>query len=160
MRSRRTLEESGFKEQIGAGVILTGGMTKLDGIRELASAIFDNAPVRIAKPKEIDGLFESLRDPSHATAIGLILYGAGEFTPYEIDSNKKLRFREERIEPTKHTSQDNFDDMEIDNNESINIPKLPSSNDAKEKLKDLAAIQEEQSEGVFSKLWNRLTQLF
>ncbi len=156
----KILEESGFKEQIGAGVILTGGMTKLDGIRELASAIFDNAPVRIAKPKEIDGLFESLRDPSHATAIGLILYGAGEFTPYEIDSNKKLRFREERIEPTKHTSQDNFDDMEIDNNESINIPKLPSSNDAKEKLKDLAAIQEEQSEGVFSKLWNRLTQLF
>ncbi|AFL68780.1 cell division protein FtsA [Sulfurospirillum barnesii] len=154
----KTLEDSGFKEQIGAGVVLTGGMTKLEGIRELASAIFDNMPIRVAKPKEIDGLFETLRDPSYATAIGLILYGGGHFTPYEIDSNKKLRYKEETIEPSRHHQQETlFDENEM--GEEKDVATLPADN-AKEKLKDLANIQEEHSEGFGSKLWNRLTQLF
>lgn len=156
----KTLEDSGFKEQIGAGVVLTGGMTKLDGIRELASAIFDNVPIRIAKPREVDGLFETLRDPSYSTAIGLVMYGAGYFTPYEIDSNKKLRYKEETIEPSRHNHQERFDEEMDEEIEDEKIP-VPASNDnAKEKLKDLANIQEEQSEGFGSKLWNRLTQLF
>jgi cell division protein FtsA len=156
----KTLEDSGFKEQIGAGVVLTGGMTKLDGIRELASAIFDNVPIRIAKPREMDGLFETLRDPSYSTAIGLVLYGGGHFTPYEIDSNKKLRYKDETIEPTtRHHHQEVFDDVEdVEEGEVGTLP--ASDNNAKEKLKDLANIQEENSEGFGSKLWNRLTQLF
>ena len=156
----KTLEDSGFKEQIGAGVVLTGGMTKLDGIRELASAIFDNVPIRIAKPREMDGLFETLRDPSYSTAIGLVLYGGGHFTPYEIDSNKKLRYKDETIEPTtRHHHQEVFDDVEdVEEGEVGTLP--ASNNNAKEKLKDLANIQEENSEGFGSKLWNRLTQLF
>ena len=156
----KTLEDSSFKEQIGAGVVLTGGMTKLDGIRELASAIFDNVPIRIAKPREMDGLFETLRDPSYAAAIGLVLYGGGHFTPYEIDSNKKLRYKDETIEPTNHHhQQETFDDGDdIEENEIGTLP--ASENNAKEKLKDLANIQEEHSEGFGSKLWNRLTQLF
>ncbi|WNY99160.1 Cell division protein FtsA [Sulfurospirillum sp. 'SP'] len=156
----KTLEDSGFKEQIGAGVVLTGGMTKLDGIRELASAIFDNVPIRIAKPREMNGLFETLRDPSYSTAIGLVLYGGGHFTPYEIDSNKKLRYKDETIEPTtRHHHQEVFDDVEdVEEGEVGTLP--ASDNNAKEKLKDLANIQEENSEGFGSKLWNRLTQLF
>ena len=153
-------------QNCGAGVVLTGGMTKLDGIRELASAIFDNVPIRIAKPREVDGLFETLRDPSYSTAIGLVLYGGGQFTPYEIDSNKKLRYKEETIEPSRHHHQeklfDDIDDDEMIENEptttNTNI-KLQTDN-AKEKLKDLANIQEEHSEGFGAKLWNRLTQLF
>jgi len=157
----KTLEDSSFKEQIGAGVVLTGGMTKLDGIRELASAIFDNVPIRIAKPREMDGLFETLRDPSYSTAIGLVLYGGGYFTPYEIDSNKKLRYKDETIEPTRHHQhQETFEESdEVAENEIGTLPASDSSN-AKEKLKDLANIQEENSEGFGSKLWNRLTQLF
>ncbi len=92
-----SLEKSGLKEQLGAGVILTGGMTKLEGLRELASAIFDHLPVRIAKPRNIPSLHKSLHDPAFATLIGLILYGSGEFTPYEIDSNKRLRYKNERL---------------------------------------------------------------
>jgi cell division protein FtsA len=157
----KTLEDSGFKEQIGAGVVLTGGMTKLDGIRELASAIFDNVPIRIAKPREIDGLFETLRDPSYSTAIGLILYGGGQFTPYEIDSNKKLRYKDETIEPSRHHHQEKlFDDLDDDLEEHELTPATPTADNAKEKLKDLANIQEEHSEGFGAKLWNRLTQLF
>jgi cell division protein FtsA len=150
----KTLEDSSFKEQIGAGVVLTGGMTKLDGIRDLASAIFDNVPIRIAKPREMDGLFETLRDPSYSTAIGLVLYGGGYFTPYEIDSNKKFRYKEETIEPNKN-HQNKLDDEEEENENDA----LPMDN-VKGKLEDLRTIQEEPSEGFGSRIWNRLTQLF
>ncbi len=155
----KTLEESSFKEQIGAGVVLTGGMTKLEGIRELASAIFDNVPIRIAKPREMDGLFETLRDPSYSTAIGLVLYGGGHFTPYEIDSNKKLRYKDETIEPSRHHQATQEDESFDEESEASNTIALPKEN-AKEKLKDLANIQEEHSDGFTARLWNRLTQLF
>jgi len=93
----KQLEKSGFKNQLGAGVVLTGGLTKVEGLREVAAPIFDNMPVRIAKPKEIEGLFDSLRDPEFSTALGLLRYGAGEYTLYEIDSNKNLRSRYENV---------------------------------------------------------------
>ena len=87
----KSIEESGYKEHLGAGVILTGGMTKLGGLRDLATVIFDNMPVRIAKPKPLGGFFEELDDPAYSTLVGLVLYGAGESTIYEIDSNGRLR---------------------------------------------------------------------
>lgn len=149
----KALEDSGYKDQLGAGIVLTGGMTKLEGIRELTTAIFDNMPVRIAKPKEMDGLFETLRDPGYSTAIGLVLYGAGYFTPYEIDSNKKLRYKDEEIPPS-----------EIPNgveNEDIMDSEDSGIKNAKDKLASIADIEnEEKSSGFLSKIWNRLTQLF
>lgn len=152
----KSLEDSGFKDQLGAGVVLTGGMTKLTGIRELASAIFDNMPIRIAKPKEMNGLFETLRDPGYSTAIGLVLYGAGQFTPYEIDSNKKLRYKNEAIAASKNVQ--NVLDGEDNNswkNEENGIE------NASDKLANIAKIEEkEKSSGVLSKIWNRMTQLF
>ena len=93
----KMLEDSGYKNSIAAGVVLTGGMTKLEGIRELAIAVFDNMPVRIARPKEMEGLYEILRDPANSCAIGLCMYGAGYFTPYEIDSEKKMRYKDETV---------------------------------------------------------------
>ena len=152
----KTLEDSGFKDQIGAGVVLTGGLTKLEGIRELATAIFENMPIRLAKPREMDGLFETLRDPGFSTAIGLIMYGCGHFTPYEIDSNKKMRYKDETIEPGKNVQRI------LEENDSLQIEKsdLPGQS-TKEKLADIAIIdKKEKGEGALAKFWHRLTQLF
>ena len=85
-----SIEKSALSEQIGAGIVLTGGMTKLKGIRELAGAIFRNSPIRIGYPKEIGGLIEELRDPAFSTVIGLLLYQAGGHTQYEIDNEKNM----------------------------------------------------------------------
>jgi cell division protein FtsA len=152
----KSLEDSGFKDQLGAGVVLTGGMTKLNGIRELASAIFDNMPIRIAKPKEMNGLFETLRDPGFSTAIGLVLYGAGHFTPYEIDSNKKLRYKDEAIPASKNVQNVlNGEDSDSLRDEEDGIE------NAKDKLASIAKIEEkEKISGFLSKVWNRMTQLF
>jgi len=93
------IENSGLKEQLGAGIVLTGGFSKMEGIRELAVATFGSIPVRLAKPKEIDGLFDNLRGPEYSTAIGLIMYTHSSFTPYEIDVNKRVRHSNEVIKP-------------------------------------------------------------
>jgi len=152
----KMFEDSGYKDQVGAGIVLTGGLTKIGGIRELTTAIFDNLPARVAKPKEMEGLFETLRDPSYSTAIGLVLYGGGYFTPYEIDSNKKLRYKNEIIEP-QNNIQDTFTDESLKiNSKKENIPS------PKDKLAQLAVIDGENKKttGFFSAFWNRLSQLF
>jgi len=104
-----SLEKSSLQDQIGAGIILTGGMTKLKGIRELAQSIFPAMPVRIGKPNnDIEGLFEELKDPSFSTVLGLLLYKAGEHTQYEID------FKQELLH-SKDEQQENLNDIKIAN---------------------------------------------
>lgn len=151
----KALEDSRFKNQLGAGIVLTGGMTKLEGIRDLATAIFDNLPVRVAKPREMEGLFETLRDPGYSTAIGLVLYGGGHFTPYEIDSNKKLRYKNEEIEQSQKVQNilNGTEDAPIFHEEGIES--------TKEKLSNIAVINEKRDKSGFaSKMWNSLKQLF
>ncbi|MEY3001693.1 MAG: hypothetical protein RLZZ428_68 [Pseudomonadota bacterium] len=103
----KSLEKSALKEQIGAGVILTGGMTKLKGIRDLAQAIFSGMPVRIGYPSNrINGLFDELRDPAYSTVLGLLLYKATGHTEYEIDFQQKLLH-------SKDAFRDNLSDLKI-----------------------------------------------
>ncbi len=105
----KSLEKSALKEQIGAGLILTGGMTKLKGIRELAQSIFPAMPVRIGKPSgQIEGIFEELMDPAFSTVIGLLLYKAGHHTQYEIDFQQELLHSKEVVE-------ENLSDIKIPN---------------------------------------------
>ncbi|HIO71321.1 MAG TPA: cell division protein FtsA [Campylobacterales bacterium] len=102
--------ESGLRDEIGAGVVLTGGLTKLEGVRELAMAIF-NTPVRLATPKPISGLFESLRDPAYSTAIGLVMYGAGYYSLYEFDSNGDMKFNEDSIKKAQIPNEISLDNI-------------------------------------------------
>ncbi len=148
----KSIDESEFKDQIGAGIVLTGGFTKLEGLRELAIAIFDNMPVRIAKPKKIDGMFETLKDQKYSTGIGLILYGGGYFTPYEIDSNKKLRYKNEVIEPTNNIQNIPEDLKEINKEEKP----------LKDDVLDLNKMKKKDSglKKKMSNFWNTITQLF
>jgi len=105
----KSLEKSALKEQIGAGIILTGGMTKLKGIRELAQSIFPAMPVRIGKPGDkIGGLFDELKDPAFSTVIGLLLYRAGEHTQYEINFQQELLH-------SKVGYEDNLGDIKLGN---------------------------------------------
>ncbi len=149
----KSIKESGFKDQLAAGVVLTGGLTKLDGIRELASAIFNNIPVRLARPNEenIEGMFETLKEPEFSTAIGLIQYGFGYFTPYEMDSNKKLRYKDETIEPSPIQNLMDDEAEEGDLKEDLALAK----NDFSTLIEDEPTIKD-----GFRKFWNRITQLF
>ena len=69
------LRRSGYEELIPAGVVLTGGTSKMEGAVELAEEIF-HMPVRVGAPQYARGLHDIIRNPIYATAIGLLLYGA------------------------------------------------------------------------------------
>ncbi len=69
------LRRSGYEELIPAGIVLTGGTSKMEGAMELAEEIF-HMPVRVGSPQHAKGLNDIIRNPIYATAVGLLLFGA------------------------------------------------------------------------------------
>jgi cell division protein FtsA len=72
---RKEILRSGFEEMLGAGVVLTGGGSRLDGLTELGERVFQ-LPVRRGAPIGVGGMVEVVSTPTFATAVGLALYGA------------------------------------------------------------------------------------
>ena len=71
------IRRSGFEDRIGAGIVLTGGTSKIKGAVELAEEIF-HMPVRLGMPRNVGGLKGEVTDPIHSTGVGLLLYGAAQ----------------------------------------------------------------------------------
>lgn len=158
----KSLEKSALKEQIGAGIILTGGMTKLKGIRELAQSIFPGMPVRIAQSNKIGGLFDELKDPAFSTVIGLLLYKAGEHTQYEINFQQELLH-------SKTEYEDNLNDIKIGNtvNEVEESKKPKEEKNVKSGSDELSSISFDdlpdignENSNPFKKFANWAKQLF
>lgn len=68
------IRRSGLEDFIAAGIVLTGGASKVEGAVELAERIF-KAPVRRGSPQGVTGLTEVIDNPIYATGVGLLLYG-------------------------------------------------------------------------------------
>lgn len=68
------LRRAGLEDLIASGIVLTGGSSKMEGVIELAEEVF-HMPVRLGVPHDISGLSEVVRNPIHATGVGLLLYG-------------------------------------------------------------------------------------
>ncbi len=68
------LRRSGFEDLVAAGVVLTGGTGKMEGVVELAEEIF-HMPVRLGCPQNIRGLTDIVNNPIYSTGVGLLLYG-------------------------------------------------------------------------------------
>jgi len=146
------IENSGLKEQTGAGVILTGGFSNMEGIRDLAVATFGSVPVRLAKPKEMNGLFDSLRGAEYASVIGLVIYAAQPYTAYEIDVNKRVR----------HTNEEKTPMTKVNFEQVPDIPVAPIEEQTEQKMVNLEVQKEKKSDEAngLSKFWNWATQLF
>ncbi|MBI3772970.1 MAG: cell division protein FtsA [Gammaproteobacteria bacterium] len=68
------LRRSGFEDLVAAGIVLTGGSSKMEGVIDLAEEIF-HMPVRLGVPQHISGLVDVVRNPIHATGVGLLFVG-------------------------------------------------------------------------------------
>ena len=68
------LRRSGFEDLCAAGIVLTGGSSKMEGAVELAEEIF-HMPVRLGIPQYVTGLVDVVRNPIHSTGVGLLLFG-------------------------------------------------------------------------------------
>ena len=68
------LRRSGFEDMVAAGMVLTGGSSKMEGLVELAEEIL-HMPVRIGHPHSVSGLVDVVRNPVYATGVGLLQFG-------------------------------------------------------------------------------------
>jgi cell division protein FtsA len=83
------LRRSGFEDMIAAGVVLTGGTSKMEGVVELAEEIF-HMPVRLAAPQGVTGLAEIVKNPIYATGVGLLLYAQKQLQNETPEERKKV----------------------------------------------------------------------
>ncbi|NEW60611.1 cell division protein FtsA [Sulfurovum sp. bin170] len=121
-----SIANSGLKNQIGAGIMLTGGMTHIEGTRELAQALMPNIPIRIGSPPYINKISNELLSAEYSVAVGLMLYEAGYNTEYELERNKQMLHSKEYIpkdslsdiasitgiKPKIHVSEPSFEEKE------------------------------------------------
>ena len=76
---RDDLDRRDLLDQLGAGLVITGGGAALPGLVELAQQVFPT-PVRLGVPGEgLTGLADSVGRPRFATAVGLALHGVERF---------------------------------------------------------------------------------
>lgn len=69
------LQRSGYKDLLAAGIVLTGGASRVNGAIELAELCFQ-MPVRHGSAENLIGLTSDIvSDPSFATVVGLLLHG-------------------------------------------------------------------------------------
>ncbi|MFT5116555.1 MAG: cell division protein FtsA [Kiritimatiellia bacterium] len=67
------LRRSGYEDLVAAGVVLTGGTAKMEGVVELAEEIF-HMPVRLGSPQNVSGLADIVNNPIYSTGVGLLHY--------------------------------------------------------------------------------------
>ncbi len=68
------IQRNGFDGKIPAGIVLTGGTSKMEGVVELPESIFQTS-VRIGVPENFKGMESVLKNPIYATSLGLLGYG-------------------------------------------------------------------------------------
>ena len=74
---RGLLDASGYSKIAGRRVVITGGASQLEGVRDLAELVLDKQ-VRLGRPKMIKGLPDSVSGPAFSTAAGLLRYAVNE----------------------------------------------------------------------------------
>jgi cell division protein FtsA len=68
------LRRSGFEDLIAAGIVLTGGSSKMEGVIDLAEEVF-HMPVRQGMPQRVTGLSDVVKNPIYSTGVGLLMFG-------------------------------------------------------------------------------------
>jgi len=67
------LDKRGLLELISAGIVLTGGGSRLKGLAQVTEDVF-KLPVRIGGPVDVIGANDILHNPSYSTIVGLLQY--------------------------------------------------------------------------------------
>lgn len=159
---RNSLKKSGIQENLGAGIVITGGMAKLIGIKELATIIFDNLPVKTTTPVNIKNGYMSFEDEKMATIVGLLLYSLEPNRNFELDSNKNLMMKvkideaptvnEELIQPEQAVKR-----KTVQKEQKMGNEELTKGNTNTTILPTIS--KDKKGKGV-SRIWNMITEWF
>ncbi len=89
--------QSGYEEKIPAGIVLTGGSSKSDGLADLAEEIF-HKQVRVGIPQYLYGGSEDIvKNPEYATSVGLLLYAQKEVNPQIEPVNENFSYAAKKL---------------------------------------------------------------
>lgn len=159
---KNSLKKSGIHESLGTGIVITGGMSKLVGIKELATLVFDDLPIKISNPINIKNGYMSFDDPRMATIVGLLLYSLETNRNFELDSNKNLIKKRKIIEQAatkvhQDSLSENIDAADIQKSMLHAKNKDVSDEDDSKLLPTLT--KKDKNTGV-KKLWNAITEWF
>lgn len=75
------IRQSGYGGLLPAGIVLTGGSAQLRGITNVAEHVL-GVPARVAVPRNLVGLVDSLRSPAYATSVGLLRWAISDSNLY------------------------------------------------------------------------------
>ncbi len=78
----KDIQQSGYDEMLPAGIVLTGGTAQLRGITKVAERVL-NVPARVAAPKNLIGLVDTLHSPAYATSVGLLRWASTDHHRYQ-----------------------------------------------------------------------------
>ena len=70
---RREIIRAGYEGMLGAGAVITGGTSLLEGMPDAAEKVL-NLPARRGTPSGVGGLRDIVSNPGHATGVGLLLH--------------------------------------------------------------------------------------
>lgn len=157
---KNQLKKSGILDNVGSGVVITGGMSSLEGIKPLAEKIYEGIPISVSNPKNIKNGYLNFDDPSMSTIVGLLEYSLGATRNYELDSSKQLVKpikKEPRIEnKIIENSQVSADQMRTEfNNRDLST----SNEENRDTSAVLTPLEKDKKKGV-SKFWSKISEWF
>jgi len=151
------LVEGSVYDTIDGGIVLTGGMTKIPGIKELARLVFAPLPVKVSNPVNIQNGYVDFNDPTLSTVAGLLIYELDSFDNFELDSNRNLKSKKigdnvnrnsEYIHP-KPVVEETIKEADIPSHDIKNIGMIDSEQEAQEK---------KEKSKLFSGIFNKLSR--
>lgn len=152
---KNKLKKSGILDNIGSGIVITGGMSNLDGIKKLATKIYEGIPISLSNPKNIKNGYMSFDEPTMSTIVGLLYYSLGTNRSYQLDSSKKLvkPIKKDRIDQGKTT---------VSNpaySQKSNSDNIKEQIEIKDNATVLTPLTKEKKKGV-SRFWSKVSEWF
>ena len=88
---QKEINNSGYSNSIRAGLVFTGGGSKLEGLDSFVESFFQK-PSRIGSPRHIKGLEDLRGKTRYATAVGLLLHRYKELTSNKTSTKNTSKF--------------------------------------------------------------------
>lgn len=153
---KQKLNRSGIADNLDAGIVITGGMSRLNGIKELATLVFENQPTKIANPRNIKNGYMNFDDPTMSTIVGLLFYSLDKNRNFELDSNKKLRRKviKQKVIQKEELKEAQRNIRQAENKTNMDIKLKP------EDTTQLPKISKTDKGKGMAKFWNKVSEWF
>ena len=145
---------SGLKEHFN-NIIITGGMSKINGIEQLAKKVF-LTPTQTQMPHTIQNGYINFNDPTLTTTAGLLMYALDSEPSFELNSKKELREKVIKIKPIQDIPepQNKTQKPQMQKETSQN----KEDNNSFESI-DISEVQEKkQNDSVFNKMMKKFSE--